>query len=165
MKPAPERSCCASGATQVRNRFHAGARSCPEEAPDRRRFSSCTISRRAHSSHRFNPGQRPRRVQSFQLPPTQPPTLLGREIVREINRLRSMANLFLKQAKQYVATRPVYPPELFDFIASKTPRRNMAWDVGTGSGQAPASVSRSSSLSPSPLPSPHARLLPAISCQ
>jgi hypothetical protein len=53
-----------------------------------------------------------------------------------------MANLFLKQAKQYVATRPVYPPELFDFIASKTPRRDMAWDVGTGNGQAAASVSR-----------------------
>ena len=79
--------------------------------------------------------------------------------------LRSMANLFLKQAKQYVATRPVYPPELFDFIASKTPRRNMAWDVGTGNGQAAASVSRSALLSPSPLPSPHARLLSAISCQ
>jgi hypothetical protein len=68
-----------------------------------------------------------------------------------------MANLFLKQAKQYVATRPVYPPELFDFIASKTPRRDMAWDVGTGNGQAAASVSRSSSLSPSPLPTHAAR--------
>jgi hypothetical protein len=52
-----------------------------------------------------------------------------------------MANLFLKQAKQYVATRPSYPPELFDFIASKTPRRDLAWDVGTGNGQAAASVS------------------------
>ena len=52
-----------------------------------------------------------------------------------------MANLFLKQAKQYVATRPTYPPELFDFIASKTPRRDLAWDVGTGNGQAAASVS------------------------
>lgn len=51
-----------------------------------------------------------------------------------------MANLFLKQAKQYVATRPSYPPELFDFIASKTPRRDLAWDVGTGNGQAAASV-------------------------
>ena len=52
-----------------------------------------------------------------------------------------MANLFLKQAKQYAATRPAYPPELFDFIASKTPRCDLAWDVGTGSGQAAASVS------------------------
>ncbi|PAN31073.1 hypothetical protein PAHAL_5G393400 [Panicum hallii] len=53
-----------------------------------------------------------------------------------------MANLFLKQAKQYVATRPSYPPELFDFIACKTPRRDLAWDVGTGNGQAAASLAK-----------------------
>lgn len=53
-----------------------------------------------------------------------------------------MANLFLKQAKQYAATRPAYPPELFDFIASKTPRRDLAWDVGTGSGQAAESLAK-----------------------
>ncbi|KAJ1283534.1 hypothetical protein BS78_03G135700 [Paspalum vaginatum] len=53
-----------------------------------------------------------------------------------------MANLFLKQAKQYVATRPVYPAELFDFIASKTPRHDLAWDVGTGNGQAAASLAK-----------------------
>ncbi|KAL6626282.1 hypothetical protein ACP70R_030008 [Stipagrostis hirtigluma subsp. patula] len=53
-----------------------------------------------------------------------------------------MANLFLKQAKQYAATRPAYPPELFDFIASKTPRRDLAWDVGTGSGQAAVSLAK-----------------------
>uniref|UniRef100_A0ACD5WAS6 Uncharacterized protein n=1 Tax=Avena sativa TaxID=4498 RepID=A0ACD5WAS6_AVESA len=51
-----------------------------------------------------------------------------------------MANLFLNQAKQYAATRPVYPLELFDFIASKTPRHDLAWDVGTGSGQAAVSL-------------------------
>lgn len=54
-----------------------------------------------------------------------------------------MANLFLKQAKQYAATRPAYPPELFEFIASKTARHDLAWDVGTGSGQAIAPVSLS----------------------
>jgi hypothetical protein len=59
-----------------------------------------------------------------------------------------MANLFLNQAKQYAATRPAYPMELFEFIASKTPRRDLAWDVGTGSGQAAASVSLSLSSSP-----------------
>ncbi|KAF8661802.1 hypothetical protein HU200_056757 [Digitaria exilis] len=53
-----------------------------------------------------------------------------------------MANLFLKQAKQYVATRPSYPPGLFDFIASKTPRHELAWDVGTGNGQAAASLAK-----------------------
>ncbi|XP_071720644.1 uncharacterized protein [Rutidosis leptorrhynchoides] len=51
-----------------------------------------------------------------------------------------MANLFLKQAKQYLATRPGYPPQLFDFIASKTPTHDVVWDVGTGSGQAAISL-------------------------
>ncbi|KQK04108.1 putative methyltransferase DDB_G0268948 [Brachypodium distachyon] len=53
-----------------------------------------------------------------------------------------MANLFLKQAKQYAATRPAYPPELFEFIASKTARHDLAWDVGTGSGQAIAPLAK-----------------------
>ena len=52
-----------------------------------------------------------------------------------------MANLFIKQAKQYAEGRPSYPPELFQFIASKTPEHDLAWDVGTGSGQAARSVS------------------------
>ncbi|KAK4757364.1 hypothetical protein SAY87_018665 [Trapa incisa] len=51
-----------------------------------------------------------------------------------------MAQLFLKQAKQYALTRPVYPPELFQFIASKTVTHGLAWDVGTGSGQAARSL-------------------------
>lgn len=51
-----------------------------------------------------------------------------------------MAKLFLKQAKQYADARPSYPPQLFQFIASKTPSHNLAWDVGTGSGQAAKSL-------------------------
>ncbi|CAO2839003.1 unnamed protein product [Amaranthus hypochondriacus] len=47
-----------------------------------------------------------------------------------------MADLFLKQARQYAIARPTYPKELFDFIASKTSLHDLAWDVGTGSGQA-----------------------------
>ncbi|GAB4851727.1 hypothetical protein Ancab_031129 [Ancistrocladus abbreviatus] len=59
-----------------------------------------------------------------------------------------MAELFLKQAKQYPEGRPTYqakqysegrptyPAELFQFIASKTPCHDLAWDVGTGTGQA-----------------------------
>lgn len=47
-----------------------------------------------------------------------------------------MAELFNKQAKQYSESRPTYPEELFQFIASKTPCHDLAWDVGTGSGQA-----------------------------
>jgi len=52
-----------------------------------------------------------------------------------------MAELFVNQAKQYAETRPSYPQELFQFIASKTPAHDLVWDVGTGSGQAVRSVS------------------------
>ncbi|KAK7336473.1 hypothetical protein VNO77_17015 [Canavalia gladiata] len=51
-----------------------------------------------------------------------------------------MAKLFLKQAKQYADARPSYPSQLFQFIASKTPSHQLAWDVGTGSGQAAKSL-------------------------
>lgn len=47
-----------------------------------------------------------------------------------------MAELFCKQADLYAETRPTYPAELFQFIASKTPNHDLAWDVGTGNGQA-----------------------------
>ncbi|KAF9611058.1 hypothetical protein IFM89_026938 [Coptis chinensis] len=47
-----------------------------------------------------------------------------------------MADLFIKQAKEYQENRPSYPPELIRFIASKTPNHDLAWDVGTGNGQA-----------------------------
>lgn len=52
-----------------------------------------------------------------------------------------MAELFIKQAGHYAEGRPSYPPELFEFIASKTPSQDLAWDVGTGNGQAARSVS------------------------
>ncbi|KAF2289298.1 hypothetical protein GH714_034286 [Hevea brasiliensis] len=51
-----------------------------------------------------------------------------------------MAELFVKQAKQYAEGRPNYPEELFQFIASKNPAKDLAWDVGTGSGQAAQSL-------------------------
>ncbi|KAL5711981.1 hypothetical protein ACHQM5_014197 [Ranunculus cassubicifolius] len=47
-----------------------------------------------------------------------------------------MADLFMKQAKEYQETRPNYPPNLFQFISYKTPEHHLVWDVGTGSGQA-----------------------------
>jgi len=62
-----------------------------------------------------------------------------------------MAELFVKQGKEYADARPSYPPQLFQFIASKTPSHNLVWDVATGSGQAAKSV-RSLSLSLSLLP-------------
>ena len=58
-----------------------------------------------------------------------------------MKRQREMAELFIKQAEQYAEGRPSYPQELFDFIASKTPSHDLAWDVGAGSGQAARSVS------------------------
>ncbi|KZV22439.1 hypothetical protein F511_19554 [Dorcoceras hygrometricum] len=51
-----------------------------------------------------------------------------------------MAKLFINQAKQYLEGRPSYPQQLFNFIASKTPSHDLAWDVGTGSGQAAVSL-------------------------
>ncbi|CAK9184024.1 unnamed protein product [Ilex paraguariensis] len=53
-----------------------------------------------------------------------------------------MADLYLKQGKQYSGSRPSYPEELFQFIASKTPTHDLAWDVGTGNGQAAKSLAR-----------------------
>ncbi|KAI8562413.1 hypothetical protein RHMOL_Rhmol03G0035500 [Rhododendron molle] len=57
-----------------------------------------------------------------------------------------MADLFLRQAKNYAESRPSYPEELFEFIASKTPNHDLVWDAGTGSGQAAKSVSLSLDL-------------------
>ncbi|KAL3533634.1 hypothetical protein ACH5RR_007155 [Cinchona calisaya] len=51
-----------------------------------------------------------------------------------------MAESYNKQAKQYSDSRPTYPEELFQFIASRTPCHDLAWDVGTGSGQAARSL-------------------------
>lgn len=59
-----------------------------------------------------------------------------------------MAELFIKQAAQYAEGRPSYPSELFEFIASKAPCHDQAWDVGTGNGQAALHVS----LRPFPFP-------------
>jgi ubiquinone/menaquinone biosynthesis C-methylase UbiE len=43
---------------------------------------------------------------------------------------------FSEQAKQYAKHRPRYPDEIFEYLASITPQKNLAWDVGTGNGQA-----------------------------
>jgi len=51
-----------------------------------------------------------------------------------------MAEHFAKQGKEYADSRPSYPPQLFQFIASKTPSHQLAWDVATGTGQAAKSV-------------------------
>jgi SAM-dependent methyltransferase len=43
---------------------------------------------------------------------------------------------FSKQAPDYAIFRPGYPPELFDYLGTIAPSRQLAWDCGTGNGQA-----------------------------
>jgi SAM-dependent methyltransferase len=43
---------------------------------------------------------------------------------------------FSKQAPGYAKFRPRYPQELFDYLGSIAPSRQLAWDCGTGNGQA-----------------------------
>ncbi|MCA9906852.1 MAG: class I SAM-dependent methyltransferase, partial [Anaerolineae bacterium] len=47
---------------------------------------------------------------------------------------------FSEQAQDYVRYRPQYPPELFTYLASIAPGRQLAWDCGTGNGQAALSL-------------------------
>lgn len=51
-----------------------------------------------------------------------------------------MAGLFDKQADLYLEGRPNYPKEWFSWLADRTSRHSLAWDVGTGNGQAAISV-------------------------
>jgi SAM-dependent methyltransferase len=48
----------------------------------------------------------------------------------------SFQDHFSRHAEAYAKFRPVYPPELFDYLAACVPQRRLAWDCGTGSGQA-----------------------------
>jgi hypothetical protein len=50
--------------------------------------------------------------------------------------MKTFEDYFSKQAGEYVRYRPRYPSELFDYLASITPARQLAWDCGTGNGQA-----------------------------
>jgi len=43
---------------------------------------------------------------------------------------------FASDAEAYARARPTYPPELLEWLSSKCPRREMAWDCATGTGQA-----------------------------
>jgi SAM-dependent methyltransferase len=46
------------------------------------------------------------------------------------------ADYFSTQAADYARFRPHYPARLFDYFASLSPSRQVAWDCATGSGQA-----------------------------
>src|SRR5437867_9645499 len=43
---------------------------------------------------------------------------------------------FSRQAADYAKFRPGYPQELFQYVGSVAPSRQLAWDCGTGNGQA-----------------------------
>ena len=43
---------------------------------------------------------------------------------------------FSSQSKEYAKNRPRYPGEMFKYLASLTPSKELAWDCGTGNGQA-----------------------------
>ena len=47
---------------------------------------------------------------------------------------------FSKQATDYAIFRPGYPQELFTYLGSVAPSRQLAWDCGTGNGQAAAGL-------------------------
>lgn len=49
---------------------------------------------------------------------------------------QSFKDLFSTQAQDYSKYRPHYPKGLFQYLATLTPERNLAWDVGCGNGQA-----------------------------
>src|SRR6201993_5657563 len=48
----------------------------------------------------------------------------------------SFKDHFSKQAADYAKFRPRYPQELFDYLGTIAPARELAWDCATGNGQA-----------------------------
>lgn len=53
-----------------------------------------------------------------------------------------MKDFFSAQATDYSKYRPHYPASLFDYLASITPERELAWDCATGNGQAAVELAR-----------------------
>ncbi len=49
---------------------------------------------------------------------------------------------FSRLAPAYASWRPRYPDELFTYLASLAPNRNLAWDCATGTGQAAIPLAR-----------------------
>jgi SAM-dependent methyltransferase len=50
--------------------------------------------------------------------------------------VKPYADHFSRVAADYAARRPRYPPELFQYLASLAPSRDLAWDCAAGTGQA-----------------------------
>lgn len=55
---------------------------------------------------------------------------------------RSADDHFSRVATSYAESRPRYPSQLFDWLASTCGRRDLAWDCATGSGQAAGDLAR-----------------------
>lgn len=51
-------------------------------------------------------------------------------------RLVTFNDHFSSRAADYAVFRPRYPDALFEFLASESPARDLAWDCATGNGQA-----------------------------
>jgi SAM-dependent methyltransferase len=49
---------------------------------------------------------------------------------------------FSNVAKEYASSRPEYPAELFEWLATTVARRDIAWDTATGSGQAAVGLAK-----------------------
>ena len=49
---------------------------------------------------------------------------------------------FSPLAETYARARPRYPDELYAWISSQVPRRELAWDAATGNGQAAVGLAR-----------------------
>jgi len=50
--------------------------------------------------------------------------------------MTGFADHFSRDSSAYAKFRPVYPPELFQWLATLPARQSVAWDCGTGTGQA-----------------------------
>ncbi|MFN2567023.1 MAG: methyltransferase domain-containing protein [Gemmatimonadaceae bacterium] len=54
--------------------------------------------------------------------------------------MTAFRDLFSRGAAAYAAHRPSYPARLFDELAARSPRTELAWDCATGNGQAAIGV-------------------------
>src|SRR3954470_6795879 len=52
------------------------------------------------------------------------------------SKIQTFKDHFSKQAADYAKFRPRYPKQLFQWLASLAPSRDLGWDCATGNGQA-----------------------------
>jgi SAM-dependent methyltransferase len=62
--------------------------------------------------------------------------------IEELVSDQSAGDHFGQVAGAYASFRPHYPEALIDWLASITPRHELAWDAGTGNGQAAVALAR-----------------------